>query len=106
MYSINNASLKIARENGVTGSSAIAALLILAKAAKPLKTSELSKETGVTTAATTGTLDRLVKQDLVERFRPEDDRRKVMVMLTPKGAALVADCMTAAKLEAESAAAA
>jgi DNA-binding MarR family transcriptional regulator len=104
MHFINHSFLKIAHENGVTGTSALSTLLILAKADKPLKSSDVSKETGVTTAATTGTLDRLVKQDLVERFRPEDDRRKVMVMLTPKGAALVADCMTAAKLEAEAAA--
>ncbi|MFH1568175.1 MAG: MarR family transcriptional regulator, partial [Gemmatimonadota bacterium] len=37
-------------------------------------------------ANVTGIIDRLVEKDLVERLRPEDDRRKVLLSLTEAGA--------------------
>jgi DNA-binding MarR family transcriptional regulator len=45
---------------------------------------------GHSTAAATGLVDRLEKLGYVERAHASDDRRKVMVQITPKGSALVA----------------
>ena len=41
---------------------------------------ELADATGLTTGAVTKIIDRLEKQDLVERKRDDDDRRKVFVI--------------------------
>ncbi len=45
----------------------------------------LAEETNQVSATVTGIIDRLVERGLVERFRPPDDRRQVMVRLTDEG---------------------
>ena len=49
----------------------------------------LSRETHQVSATMTGIVDRLVRDDLVERDRGLDDRRAVIVSITPEGQALV-----------------
>jgi DNA-binding MarR family transcriptional regulator len=43
----------------------------------------------------TGTVDALAMLGLVERRAAQDDRRKVLVALTPKGAELMGECLLA-----------
>jgi DNA-binding MarR family transcriptional regulator len=52
--------------------------------------SGIAGKMGHSTAAATGLVDRLEKLGYVERAHASDDRRKVMVQITPKGSALVA----------------
>src|ERR1700726_281196 len=51
--------------------------------------SGIAGKMGHSTAAATGLVDRLEKLGYVERAHASDDRRKVMVQITPKGSALV-----------------
>jgi DNA-binding MarR family transcriptional regulator len=53
--------------------------------------SGIASKMGHTTAAATGLVDRLEKLGYVERSHALDDRRKVMVKITPKGSGLVAE---------------
>lgn len=51
----------------------------------PLSHSTLGQRAGCSAPSTTGLVDRLEKQGLVERVRDLDDRRVVLVQLTGKG---------------------
>ena len=51
----------------------------------PATMSEVSSLLGMALSSTTGLIDRLVERRLVERARPESDRRTVRVMLTTRG---------------------
>ena len=53
--------------------------------------SGIASKMGHTTAAATGLVDRLEKLGYVQRSHALDDRRKVMVKITPKGSGLVAE---------------
>jgi MarR family transcriptional regulator, organic hydroperoxide resistance regulator len=53
-----------------------------------LTQSELSDRLGVMGPTTVSALDRLERKGLVKRERVDDDKRKIMVKLTPKGRAL------------------
>lgn len=55
----------------------------------PLSMGQLAALMGHTTPATTGLVERLNNAGLVERHHPEYDRRKVIVQITAKGAAVV-----------------
>jgi len=55
-----------------------------------LTMSDIAKKMGHSTAAATGLVDRLEKLSFVERVHAAEDRRKIMVRITNKGAALVA----------------
>ena len=57
----------------------------LEHAAEPLTMSELSRELMVSNGNITGVIDRLVTMDLVQRERPEHDRRVQFIQLTKKG---------------------
>jgi len=46
---------------------------------KELKTSELSKEIGLSNSTVSGILDRLEEKNLIERIRSEEDRRVIKV---------------------------
>ena len=46
---------------------------------KELKTSELSKELGLSNSTVSGILDRLEEKNLIERIRSEEDRRVIKV---------------------------
>ncbi|RYD38190.1 MAG: MarR family transcriptional regulator [Verrucomicrobiaceae bacterium] len=54
-----------------------------------LTMTDISKKMGHSTAAATGLVDRLEKLGYVERLHASEDRRKVMVRITPKGVELV-----------------
>jgi DNA-binding MarR family transcriptional regulator len=55
-----------------------------------LTMSDIAKKMGHSTAAATGLVDHLEDLGYVERRHAEDDRRKIMVRITPKGVELVA----------------
>lgn len=55
-----------------------------------LTMSDIAKKMGHSTAAATGLVDRLEKLSYVERMHAAEDRRKIMVRITNKGAELVA----------------
>jgi DNA-binding MarR family transcriptional regulator len=69
---------------GVT--SRQSALLAHVKATPGASLSELAAEEGISTAALSSHVDRLVRRGLVERERFEDDRRRVGLRLTDDGA--------------------
>jgi DNA-binding MarR family transcriptional regulator len=51
----------------------------------PMTMSEVSAKVGLALSSTTGLIDRLVERKLVERTRPESDRRTVRVRITTRG---------------------
>ena len=55
-----------------------------------LTMSDIAKKMGHSTAAATGLVDRLEKLKYVERVHAAEDRRKIMVRITQKGATPVA----------------
>ncbi|MFH1572061.1 MAG: MarR family transcriptional regulator, partial [Gemmatimonadota bacterium] len=78
-------SSAMVKECGITGPQSLA-MKCLHRSPGPLSSVALSRELGVSPANVTGIIDRLVEKDLVERLRPEDDRRKVLLSLTEAGA--------------------
>lgn len=56
---------------------------------KQLTMTEISQKMGHTTAAATGLVDRLEKLGLAKRSHAKDDRRKILVQVTPAGVSLV-----------------
>ena len=54
-----------------------------------LTMSEIARRMGHSTAAATGLVDRLQKLGYVDRMHAEEDRRKIMVMITDKGRRMV-----------------
>lgn len=65
-------------------SAAHGLILIMAESA-PVSMKEISDAGGFTSSNATGLVDSLCSQKLVYREHPEDDRRKVMVTITPDG---------------------
>lgn len=51
----------------------------------PSNMSDISSHLGLALSSTTGLIDRLVERRIVERARPDSDRRTVRVMLTTRG---------------------
>lgn len=49
-----------------------------------MKISDLSEKIGLSNSTVSGIIDRLEKQELVERIRSVDDRRVIYVSVTPK----------------------
>lgn len=56
---------------------------------KSLSMTEIAEKMNHTTAAATGLVDRLENLGYVHRMHGRDDRRKVLVRITPKGTSLV-----------------
>ena len=52
---------------------------------RPATMGSIAKKLGIKTPSLTVTVKKLVNKALVERLRPEDDQRKVFLMLTKKG---------------------
>lgn len=75
----------LAPEGGATFSKSDAALLLFLAENGPATMSEVSSAVGLALSSATGLVDRLVERRLVERSRPESDRRTVRVVLTPRG---------------------
>ena len=71
---------------GLTGPQVTA--LKLLEGIGQLSLSDLSERMSAKNSTITGIVDRMVQSDLVERKRSEDDRRVVLIALTPKGKAL------------------
>ena len=55
-----------------------------------LTMTDIAKKMGHSTAAATGLVDRIEKLGYVERTHASEDRRKIMVRITPKGVEMVA----------------
>ena len=53
------------------------------------KMSDLARSTHQSAASLTGVVDRLLEKQLVERGRPEEDRRQVVVSVTERGRTLL-----------------
>lgn len=66
-------------------------LLHLQQKAGTCKMSELADATQQSAASLTGVIDRLLEKQLVARTRHERDRRQVMVVVTPRGSALLGE---------------
>ena len=64
-------------------------LSFLAQEQEPLTMSEVARRMKHTTAAATGLVDRLEKLSLITRKQGPKDRRKVMVIITEQGHAMV-----------------
>ena len=64
-------------------------LSFLAQEPEPMTMTETANRMKHTTAAATGLVDRLEKLSLITRKQGPKDRRKVMVLITEKGQALV-----------------
>ncbi|MEO6785155.1 MAG: MarR family transcriptional regulator [Chthoniobacteraceae bacterium] len=64
-------------------------LSFLAQEPEPMTMSETARRMKHTTAAATGLVDRLEKLGLITRKQGPNDRRKVMVVITEKGHAMV-----------------
>jgi DNA-binding MarR family transcriptional regulator len=64
-------------------------LSFLAQEEQPLTMTEVARRMKHTTAAATGLVDRLEKLTLITRKQGPNDRRKVMVVITEKGHAMV-----------------
>ena len=56
-----------------------------------LTMTEIAKKMGHTTAAATGLVDRLEKLGHVERGHAKNDRRKILVKITPSGKRIVSE---------------
>ncbi len=56
-----------------------------------MKMSDLAEATQQSAASLTGVVDRLVDKQLVERSRPQRDRRQVVVLLTQRGRELISE---------------
>ena len=68
-------------------------LLFLIKERESMTMSELAAAIGVTTGAATGFISRLLGRKLVSRYHDTEDRRRVMVKLTSKGEAVMAEIL-------------
>jgi len=65
-------------------------LLSFLSTSKEMTMTDIARKMGHSTAAATGLVDRLEKLGYMERTHAVDDRRKVMVKVTPSGLELVA----------------
>ncbi|MBN7121795.1 MULTISPECIES: MarR family winged helix-turn-helix transcriptional regulator [Erwinia] len=75
------------KDNGLSMSSWMAVATIAIQET-PITQKELAQALGLEDASVVPLIDRLVKQQLVERFQPEEDRRKRLLHVTPQGNAL------------------
>lgn len=66
-----------------------AKILFLIRATGSLPMSDLVAKLGVTVPTVTGIVDRLVERDLVVRRGTPDDRRRVVIGITPAGVELI-----------------
>lgn len=72
------------KDNGLSMSSWMAVATIALQEA-PISQKELAQALGLEDASVVPLIDRLVKQQLVERVQPEEDRRKRLLHVTAQG---------------------
>lgn len=70
-------------------------LSYIATSSVNIKMTDIARKMGYSTAAATGTIDRLEKLGYAERYYVPEDRRKVLVKLTPEGLGLIRELHTA-----------
>ncbi|MBK0003192.1 MULTISPECIES: MarR family winged helix-turn-helix transcriptional regulator [Erwiniaceae] len=75
------------KDNGLSMSSWMAVATIAIQET-PISQKELAQALGLEDASVVPLIDRLVKQQLVERIQPEEDRRKRLLHVTPQGETL------------------
>jgi DNA-binding MarR family transcriptional regulator len=81
----------ISREAGVTPQQYQALLAVKAWPGESMAIKDLADQLLLTHQAAVQMLDRLARAGLAEREPSPDDRRSVLIRLTPKGEALLAD---------------
>lgn len=72
------------KNNGLSMSSWMAVATIAIQQ-EPISQKELAQALGLEDASVVPLIDRLVRQQLVERIQPEEDRRKRLLFVTAKG---------------------
>lgn len=81
-----HSAFKVAREQGI---SVTHVLILFFLNEKSSTMNELAKEMKFSTAASTGSVDRMEKLGLVARQHADDDRRVIVASITQKGRALL-----------------
>ncbi|MDY7093007.1 MAG: MarR family transcriptional regulator [Acidobacteriota bacterium] len=79
-------SRELARHTGLTLPQLISLKAIAESADKEVTIGSISSRVSLSSATVSRIIDRLVSKDLVERYRSESDRRKVLLRLTEHGA--------------------
>ena len=87
------AEFLVPQESSNVSRTEVAVLRLLADQG-PSNMSDVSAGAGVALSSATGVVDRLVERKLVERERPESDRRTVQVRLTARGRRALHDFQT------------
>lgn len=77
------------RENNFTFPRLAALALLLSKNGSPIQTNIVAGVLGCSTANTTGLIDSLASSGLVSRTQSTDDRRLVLLTITPAGRKLL-----------------
>jgi len=75
------------KDSGLSVSSWLAVATIALQDA-PMSQKELAQLLGLEDASVVPLIDRLVRQQLVERVQPQEDRRKRLLYVTPQGKTL------------------
>ncbi|HVU41366.1 MAG TPA: MarR family transcriptional regulator [Xanthobacteraceae bacterium] len=88
-----------AKASGLTGQQHQALLAINAFGRKPMTTGELAKRLAIRHHSAVGLIDRLAAKSLVKRLSGPDDRRQVLLALTPKSDTLLAKLSEAHRRE-------
>jgi len=90
---LEQATLQLSRHSArvdaaqACGLSPVQYLCLRHVSAQPRLVSDVARFLGISNAGTTGLVDRLLEQELVDRRRDEADRRLVWVSIAPKGLA-------------------
>lgn len=92
-------SEEAAKRSGLTAQQHQALLAIKGGGRIPMTTGELAKRLLIRHHSAVGLIDRLVSKALVKRFPGSEDRRQVLLTLTPKAAALLAKLSQAHRRE-------
>jgi DNA-binding MarR family transcriptional regulator len=74
---------------------------LVALAHGPRRTTDLAADLGITPSTVTRTCDRLVRRELVRRFRREEDRRASWIALTEAGKTLIGSVMRQRRAEVD-----
>lgn len=82
----------VARRHGLSH-AALNALAVIEGAGGPLPTGEVSARMHITTGTTTTVLDTLERNGYVRRLADPDDRRRVLVDVTPAAQAVLDDLL-------------
>ncbi|WP_431875715.1 MarR family winged helix-turn-helix transcriptional regulator [Amycolatopsis sacchari] len=76
-------------------------LVVEVARSQPVRVTELALAVGITQGTASSLVDALVRDGLLERQASADDRRSVLLRVTPQGAALAQDWTSSYELAAE-----